>query len=103
MADERPIYGLLYQSHDLFDGKEQRSQTVVVSPHTTFARTSDRWILFSKTARIEQIEMRSNINSVEKLWFLWLRFDGTERQRQVLSMLTDKATPKILSLAPNAP
>ena len=51
----------------------------------------------------EQIEMRSIIKLVEKEWFLRLWFDGTGRQRQVMSVLTDKATQKVLSLAPAAP
>ena len=48
----------------------------------------------------EQIQMRSIIKLVEKEWFTRLWFDGTGRQRQIMSLLTDKATQKMLSLAP---
>ena len=51
----------------------------------------------------EQIEMRSIIKIVEKEWFHRLWFDGTGRQRQVMSVLTEKANQKLLSLAPPAP
>ena len=63
-----------------------------------------RWldVIFRDRPR-EQIEMRSIIKLVEKDWFLRLWFDGTGRQRQVMSVLTDKATQKMLSLAPAAP
>ena len=48
----------------------------------------------------EQVEMRRVIKLVEKEWFLRLWFDGTGRQRQVMSVLTDKATQRMLTLAP---
>ena len=51
----------------------------------------------------EQIEMRRIIKIVEKEWFLRLWFDGTGRQREVMSVLTDKATQRILTLAPPDP
>ena len=51
----------------------------------------------------EQIEMRRIIKLVEKEWFVRLWFDGTGRQRQLMSVLTEKATQKMLSLAPAAP
>ena len=50
----------------------------------------------------EQIEMRRIIKLVEKEWFLRLWFDDTVRQRQVMSVLTEKANQKMLSLAPAA-
>ena len=51
----------------------------------------------------EQIEMRSVIKLVEKEWFFRLWFDGTGKQRRVLSVLTEKANQKLLNLAPAAP
>ena len=51
----------------------------------------------------EQIQMRSIIKLVEKEWFLRLWFDGTGKQRRVLSVMTEKANQKLLSLAPAAP
>ena len=51
----------------------------------------------------EQIEMRSIIKLVEKEWFFRLWFDGTGKRRRVMSVLTEKATRKMQSLAPAAP
>ena len=51
----------------------------------------------------EQIQMRSIIKLVEKEWFFRLWFDKTGGQRRVMSVLTEKAHAKSLSLAPAAP
>ena len=51
----------------------------------------------------EQIDMRRVIKLVEKEWFLRLWFEGAGRQRHVMFALTDKATQKVLSVAPAAP
>ena len=37
IVSRRLIPGLLQQSNDLFDGKEQRSRAVIISSYTTFA------------------------------------------------------------------
>ena len=58
-------------------------------------------IIFRERPR-EQIEMRSVIKIVEKEWFHRLWFDGTGRQRRVMSILTEKGNQKMLSLAPAA-
>ena len=50
----------------------------------------------------EQIEMRSIIELVEKEWFFRLWFDGKGQQRRVMSVMTEKANQKLLSLAPAA-
>ena len=50
----------------------------------------------------EQIEMRSVIKLIDTEWFFRLWLDGTGRQRRVIHVLTDKASQKMLSLAPRA-
>ena len=36
-AAERTVLGNLHQGHELFDGKEQRARTLIISSYTTFA------------------------------------------------------------------
>ena len=37
IANERTVQGRLNLSHELFDGKEQRSRTIIISSYTTFS------------------------------------------------------------------
>ena len=59
-------------------------------------------VIFQDRPR-EQIEMRSVIKLVEKEWFCKLWFDGTERQRRLKFLLTDKGTQKLRTIAPATP